>query len=92
MAYSSEIQFIIIMVEHGNTQADMVLEKKLRVLHLEMQATGSDLGHWVWLEHIQDIRHLYTVTHFLLQNLIYSNKVTALNSAIPFGNHFLSNH
>ena len=27
-------------------QADMVLEKELRVLHLGLQATGSGLRHW----------------------------------------------
>ena len=43
MAYSSEIQSIIIMVEHSSMQADMVLEKEPRVLHLDMQATGSEL-------------------------------------------------
>ena len=49
MAYSSEIQSITIMVEHGNMQAHMVLEKELRVLHLDPQATGSGLRHWEWL-------------------------------------------
>ena len=33
MTYSSEVQSIIIKVEHG-MQADMVLEKELRVLYL----------------------------------------------------------
>ncbi|KAL6091852.1 hypothetical protein STEG23_032202, partial [Scotinomys teguina] len=32
--YSSEVQSIIIMVGLGSMQADMVLEKELRVLHL----------------------------------------------------------
>ena len=39
---------------HGgneSVQADMVLEKRLRV-HLALQATGSELSHWAWLEHI----------------------------------------
>ena len=41
--------------EHGGVQADMVLEKELRVKkepHLDPQATGSKLSHWAWLEHI----------------------------------------
>ena len=33
LTYSSEIQSIIIIVEHGSMLADMVLEKLLRVLH-----------------------------------------------------------
>jgi hypothetical protein len=28
--------------EHGNIQADMVLEKTLRILHLDLQATGRE--------------------------------------------------
>ena len=33
MTYSSEVQSVIIMVGHGGVQADMVLEKALRILH-----------------------------------------------------------
>ena len=40
----SEAQSIIIMAGHGGMQADMVLEKDLRVLHLDPQATGSKLS------------------------------------------------
>ena len=40
------------MVGHGSMQADMVLEKELRVLYLDPQATGSELRHCEWLEHI----------------------------------------
>ena len=32
VAYSSEVQFIIIMVGHSSMQADMVLEQEQRVL------------------------------------------------------------
>ena len=39
-AYSSEVRSIIIMVGHGGIQADMVLEKELRVLHPDPQAAG----------------------------------------------------
>lgn len=31
------------MVGHGGTQVDMVLGKELRGLHLDLQATGSEL-------------------------------------------------
>ena len=34
LAYSAEAWFIVIMVGHGDMQADTVLEKELRVLHL----------------------------------------------------------
>ena len=37
---------------HGVIWADMILEKELRVLHLGMEATGSGLRHWAWLERI----------------------------------------
>ena len=37
------------MAGHEGVQADMVLERSLRVLHL-VQATGSGLRHWVELE------------------------------------------
>ena len=34
LAYNSEGQSIIILVGHDSVQAEMVLEKKLRILHL----------------------------------------------------------
>ena len=40
----SEVYSIEIMAGHGGTQADTVLEKELRVLHLNPQATGSELS------------------------------------------------
>ena len=43
LVYSSEVQFII-MVGHGVTQAGTVLEKELRVLHLDPKATGRALN------------------------------------------------
>jgi hypothetical protein len=30
--------------KHGSVQADMVMEKELRALHLDLQATGRDSG------------------------------------------------
>ena len=42
LAYNSEV-YIIIMVGHGCVQADMVPKKELKVLHLDLQATGSKL-------------------------------------------------
>ena len=32
------------MMGHGDMQADMVLEKKLRVLHLDLQTIGNELS------------------------------------------------
>ena len=32
--------------KQGSMQADRVLDKELRVLHLDSQATGSGLRHW----------------------------------------------
>ena len=33
--------------EHGSTQADLVLEKKLRVLHLDLQVAEKDcMSYW----------------------------------------------
>ena len=33
--------------EHSSVQADMVLENKLRVLHLHPEAAGDGLPHWL---------------------------------------------
>jgi hypothetical protein len=33
--------------KHGSVQADMVLENKLRVLHLHPEAAGDGLPHWL---------------------------------------------
>ena len=40
----SEASCIIIMVRHGGAQADMVLERELRVLHLDPQILGGRLS------------------------------------------------
>ena len=34
-AYSSEVQCVVTMAGHGGMQTDMVLEKELRVLHID---------------------------------------------------------
>jgi hypothetical protein len=44
-------------------QADMMLEKELRVLHLEGQAAGRE-QHWAWFEHLK-AQSPYPVLHFL---------------------------
>lgn len=66
------------MVGHGGVQADMVLEKELRVLYLYLKATG----HWVYFEHRRETsKPIPTVTYFRQQGHIYSNKSTPPNSA-----------
>lgn len=65
--------------------ADMELEKELRVLYLEPQATGSELCQWVWLKHRRP-----QSPHFLQQGLTYFNKATPPDSATCSGSHFLS--
>ena len=42
----SEVESIIVMVGYDGTQADLGLEKELRVLHLDLLKTGSELSHW----------------------------------------------
>lgn len=42
---------IIIMLQVCGVQIDEVLEKDLRVLHIDPQTTGSSLRHWMHLEH-----------------------------------------
>jgi hypothetical protein len=51
--------------EHGDTQADMVLKKQLRVLYLNDQATRRE-SHWACLE-ISKPQSPPQVTYFLQQ-------------------------
>ena len=44
MVDSSVVFVIIIIAGHGSTQTDMALEKELRVLHIDLQTTGSELN------------------------------------------------
>jgi hypothetical protein len=54
--------------EHGSIQAGMMLEKELRVLHLDLQtAEGDYLSHWEWLEHRRPQSSTPTVTYSLQQ-------------------------
>ena len=73
-------------------KADMVLED-LRVLHIHLQATGSDLCCTLGVPSASEIsRAKPTVTPFLQQGHTYSNKATPHNSATPSGGHFLSDY
>ena len=63
------------MVEHGSMQADMMLEKALRVLHLDPQAAGEcpmECG----LSIYDTSKPTSTVTHF--------DKATPPNSVTPY--------
>ena len=64
-------------------QADMVLEKKLRVLHLELAGSNRSLcPHWVWLS-MGDLK-AHPKCDCLQQVHTYSNKATPPNSATPY--------
>ena len=43
------------MLGHAGMQADMVLEKELRVekQYLDVHLAGSGQGYWAWLEHMR---------------------------------------
>ena len=63
-------------------QAGMVLEKELRVLHIDpKEAEGGCVSHW----HRRPQSLPPTVTHFLQQGHTYSNNATPPNSAPPYG-------
>jgi hypothetical protein len=51
-------------------QAEIVLEKELRVLHLDSKAARRRLSlpHWIELEHQEPSEPAYTVTHLLQQD------------------------
>jgi hypothetical protein len=38
---------------HGYVQAYMVMERELRVLHLDLQAAEEYCEPWPWLEHLR---------------------------------------
>ena len=61
-----------------------VLEKELRVLHLNLKATGHELRHWHGLSIYETSKPTPTVTHFLQQGHTYLNEVTPPNSATPY--------
>jgi hypothetical protein len=68
----------------STSQTDMMLEKELRVLHLDLQAAEGD---WDTLATIEFMRSQSRppVTHFPQQGHTYSNKTTHENSASRYG-------
>jgi hypothetical protein len=65
-------------------QADRVLEKELRVLHLDLQGAGSNCATGQGLS-IWDLKAHPLVTCFLQQGHTYSNKATPSNTATSYG-------
>jgi hypothetical protein len=65
----------------------MVVEKELRVLHLDQMAAGRDIAMLVlaWdAETSKSLPPMPPMTHFLQQSYTYSNKTTSPNSATPY--------
>ena len=76
----------LVYYHHGGMQADTVLEKELRVLHLDPQAAERRLcatpgTAWVY----ETSKSTPTVTYFLQQGNTYFNKAIPPNSAMPYG-------
>ena len=47
--------------------------------------TESGLSHWMWLQHVWDLKAHLQVAHFLQQGHTYSTKTTPPQSVTPFG-------
>ena len=70
----------------GSKQADMVLEKELSILHLDLKAAKEEyLFHDGWGLILGDLKPTPTVMHFLYQGYTSSNKVISPNSATFHG-------
>jgi hypothetical protein len=96
-----EFKSIIIMAGSITVQADMVLEKELRILYLYLRTFRRpifplacrrvSLLKWVQLEH-RTSKSTFSVTHFLQQAHTYSNKATSLNNATFYGSRYSNHH
>lgn len=82
----------LVFYHHDGMWAEMVLNKKMWFLCLDLQATESILPQWAWLEHIWVSKSESTVTLVLQWDHTYSKKATPSNCVTPFGVHFLSNY
>ena len=68
--------------KHGSMQADTVLEKELKILHLDPQAAGRECNTGqAWASETSEPTHL--VTQFLQQSHTYSNKATPPTTLLP---------
>ena len=72
--------------KHSGMQGEMVLEKKLRVFHLDPSAGGRDYRR-LGLPWTPETSKLAPVTHFLQQGHTSNNPLHR-----DSGNHFFSNH
>ena len=66
---------------HWSIQADMVLEKELRILHLDLKAARKKTVFQASRRGVSNPTP--TMTHFLQQGHTYSNEATPPNSATP---------
>jgi hypothetical protein len=73
-------------MKHGSVQADTMLKKEWRVLHLDPTIARRRLPllHWVELEQ-RISKPIPTVTYLLQQDHTYSNKNTSPNSVTSHG-------
>ena len=70
--------------KHGSMQADMVLEKELRVRYLGLQAAEGAVYYTGVTRTQETSKPAPIVTHFLQQGHTYSNKTTPPNSTPPY--------
>jgi hypothetical protein len=64
-------------------QADLMLEKELRILYLDLK--GETVSHIEYSRSIGDLRATSTVTHFLQKGLTYFKKAIPPNSVTAYG-------
>ena len=71
--------------KHGSVPTDMVLEKELRVLHLDPMTAEGNCHSRASLSIYETSKSTSTVTHFLKQGHTHSNKATSPSSATLYG-------
>lgn len=67
------------MVRSMTVQVDLVVE--LRVLHIDSEATGSPMIHWMVFAEQETSEPTFTVTYFLQQGHTHSNNTIPVNSS-----------
>jgi hypothetical protein len=72
-------------MKHGGRQADKVLEKELRVLHLDPRQQEETVCHSRCSLSIGELKTSSHSDALPPKGHIYSNKVTPCNSATPYG-------
>jgi len=82
-----EFQSSVLYHHNGSIQADMVLEKEIRVLHLDLRAARKKTPHClpeVELEH-KVSKPIPAAVHFLQQGHTYSDKTHLLIVSLSEG-------